>query len=65
MCWRKLPSWHVGINVVDNLVFHEWTLYGHNNLTERDSPHRTKLIEMIFREYEQEHQKVLGEFEVK
>ncbi|KAH9970382.1 hypothetical protein BGW80DRAFT_1135566, partial [Lactifluus volemus] len=38
-------------------------LYGRNNLTERDLPHRTKLIEMIFREYEQEHQKALSKFE--
>lgn len=50
--------------MVDNPAFREWALYGRNNLTECDLPHRTKLIEMIFREYEQEHQKALSEFEV-
>jgi hypothetical protein len=53
------------INVVDNLVFREWALYGHSNLIEHDLPHQMKLIKMIFWEYEQEHQKALSEFEVK
>jgi hypothetical protein len=52
------------INVVDNPLFRDWALYGRNNLTEHDLPHRTKLLEMIFEEYENEHRKTLSDFQV-
>ena len=45
--------------MVDNSRFRAWALYGRNNV---DLPHRTKLVEMIFREYEQEYQKTLTQF---
>jgi len=52
------------INVVDNRLFRDWALYGRNNLTEHDLPHRTRLLEMIFEEYENEHRNTLSDFQV-
>ncbi|KAH9036032.1 hypothetical protein EDB83DRAFT_2180553, partial [Lactarius deliciosus] len=37
-------------------------LYGRNNVTERDLPHQTELIELIFKAYEDEHRKLLDGF---
>ncbi|KAF8473052.1 hypothetical protein DFH94DRAFT_620664, partial [Russula ochroleuca] len=37
-------------------------LYGCNNIADQDLPHQTKLIQMIFWEYEQEYQKTLMQF---
>ncbi|KAH9160557.1 hypothetical protein EDB89DRAFT_1804936, partial [Lactarius sanguifluus] len=31
-------------------------VYGHCNINEKDLPHRTKLTELVFAAYEQEHQ---------
>ncbi len=39
-------------------------MYGHDNITERDLPHRTKLVELIFKAYEDEHRKLLNGFKV-
>jgi hypothetical protein len=40
-------------------------LYGlEDHVTERDLPDRTKLIELIFKAYEEEHQKLLDRFKV-
>jgi hypothetical protein len=52
------------INVVESAEFREFTLYGRENVTERDLPHRTKLIELIFTAYEEEHRKLLNGFKV-
>jgi hypothetical protein len=55
---------HKAINVVENKEFREFILYGRDNVTERDLPHRTKLIELIFKAYEDEHRKLLDGFKV-
>jgi hypothetical protein len=52
------------INVIESKEFREFVLYGRDNVTERDLPHRTKLIELIFRAYEEEHRKLLDDFKV-
>jgi hypothetical protein len=39
-------------------------LYGRDNVTESDLPHRTKLIQLIFKAYEDEHRKLLDDFKV-
>jgi hypothetical protein len=49
---------------VDNPLFRDWALFGRTNLSERDLPHQTKLLEMIFEKYENEHQKMLSDFQV-
>jgi hypothetical protein len=39
-------------------------LYGRDNVTESDLPRRTKLIELIFKAYEDEHRRLLDGFKV-
>ena len=53
------------INVVEGKEFHDFVLYGRDNVTERDLPHRPKLIESIFKVYEEEHRNLLDDFEVR
>lgn len=53
---------HQAINVVEHPDFRKFALYGRKELTERDLPHRTKLLELIFKEYEQEHRKQVNHF---
>jgi hypothetical protein len=52
------------INVVEKREFRDFILYGREDVTERDLPHRTKLIELIFKAYEEEHRKLLDGFKV-
>jgi hypothetical protein len=61
---RAYCLWRKAINVVESKEFREFMLYGRDNVTERDLPHRTKLIELIFNAYEEEHRKVLDNFKV-
>lgn len=57
---RRLVKWIVvddqSINIVECPEFREFVIYGHCNISEKDLPHRTKLTELIFAAYEQEHQ---------
>ena len=39
-------------------------MYGHDDVSERDLPHWTKLIELVFKAYEDEHRKLLDGFKV-
>jgi hypothetical protein len=39
-------------------------LYGREDVTEHDLPHGTKLIELIFKAYEEERRKSLDDFKV-
>jgi len=52
------------INVVEKREFRDFVLYGRDDVTERDLPHRTKIIELIFKAYEEEHRKLLDGFKV-
>jgi hypothetical protein len=52
------------INVVNNKAFRAFALYGRRNVTDEDLPHRTKLTELIFNTYEEEHRKLLDDFKV-
>ena len=53
------------INVVEGKEFRDFVLYGRDNVTERDLPHRPKLIESIFKAYEEEHRNLLDDFKVR
>ena len=50
------------INVVDNPEFRDFVLYGHTKVTDRDLPHRTKLVELIFNSYDEERRKLADDF---
>jgi hypothetical protein len=41
--------WCKAINGIESKEFREFILYGRDDVTERDLPHRTKLIELIFK----------------
>ena len=52
------------INVIEKKEFRDFALYGRDNISDCDLPHRTKLIELIFKTYEKEHRKLLDDFKV-
>jgi hypothetical protein len=55
-------SYLQAINVVENKEFREFALYGHKDISDADLPHRTKLVELIVKEYEKEHMKLVNDF---
>ena len=56
--------WRKAMDVVESKEPREFILCCHDYLTERDLPHQKKLIEFIFKAYEEEHRKLLGDFKV-
>jgi hypothetical protein len=52
------------INVADNKEFREFVLFGRDDITDVDLPHRTKLTELINKEYETQHAVLVKELAV-
>jgi hypothetical protein len=52
------------INVADNKEFCEFALFGRDDVTDADLPHRTKLTELINNEYESRHAVLVKELAV-
>jgi hypothetical protein len=52
------------INVIDNPDFRRFALYGRDEVSEHNLPHRTKLLDLVFQEYEREHRKQVTDFKV-
>lgn len=49
---------------MDCKEFREFALYGRENVSDRDLPHRTKLVSLIFETYEREHRDLKADFKV-
>jgi len=50
--------------VVENKEFRDFVLYGHEEIDDRDFPHRTKIIQTIFDTYAKEHANLIDDFKV-
>ena len=50
--------------MVDNKEFRDFVLYGHEDIDNRDFPHRTKIVQMIFDTYAKEHANLIDDFKV-